>query len=383
MSCQSHVMIVVGTRPEAIKMAPVAHQLAGDPERIRVSLLVTAQHREMLDQVLQHFGLQPDHDLNIMTPGQSLTQVVVRALEGLDRVLEREPPQLVLVHGDTATSVAAGLAAFHRQIKVGHVEAGLRSGDRRQPFPEEMYRRLTGVVADLHFAPTAGARSNLEGEGVSRSRIVVTGNTVIDALEMTVDPAYTWKMPQLGDLPSESKLILVEAHRRENWGRGLESICRALRDLVRSRPETYLLFSVHKNPQVSRVVMEYLGEEERVMLLPPLDYPEWINLMARSYLIITDSGGLQEEAPALGVPVLLLRDVTERPEALEAGTVRMVGTDRERILSWSQRLLDEPEEHARMAGAPNPFGDGQASRRIKEYLLYFWGWEKAPPEEFR
>lgn len=377
----SSVIVVVGTRPEAIKMAPVVHQLSRDPD-IRVTLAVTAQHREMLDQVLSHFSLTPDHDLNIMTPDQSLTQVIARALEGLDSILERDKPDLVLVHGDTATSVAGALAAFHHQIALGHVEAGLRSGDRFQPFPEEMYRRLTGVLAEIHFAPTPGARDNLVKEGVDPSRVFVTGNTVVDALEMTVDPTYTWKTPELGDLDSESKMILVEAHRRENWGQPLESVCRALRRLVRARGDARVLFSVHPNPRVSRVVREYLEKEERVTLLPPLDYPEWANLMARSHLILTDSGGLQEEAPSLGVPVLLLRNVTERPEALEAGTVIMIGTDEDRILEWSQRLLSDKEAHQRMASASNPFGDGKASWRIREYILYLWGFRESPPDGF-
>lgn len=326
------VMSVFGTRPEAIKMAPVVAELRETPG-IRSLVLVTAQHREMLDQVLDHFRIRPDHDLNIMQAGQSLTDITTRALEGAFEVFGRAQPDLVLVHGDTTTTFAAALAAFYRRIPVGHVEAGLRTRNKYSPFPEEINRHLTGVLADLHFAPTEVARANLLDEGVPADRIWVTGNTAIDALLRTVREDYRFGAESLKRLDLRGRrMLLVEAHRRENWGEPMERICRALAEIVRRSPDVELVYSVHPNPRVADVVRRHLGGRERVHLLDPLPYPEWANLMARAYLIITDSGGLQEEAPSLGKPVVLLRDTTERPEAVAAGTVRQVGTDFDRIV---------------------------------------------------
>ncbi len=382
MRAQISVMIVFGTRPEAIKMAPVVKRLAGDPERFRVVLLVTAQHREMLDQVLRQFGLRPDYDLDIMEPEQSLTGILTRSLAGLDCILQESKPELVIVHGDTATTLAGALAGFHHGIPVAHVEAGLRSGDRLLPFPEEMYRRVVGDLAEIHFAPTCGAAANLRAEGVEGDRVFVTGNTAIDALLMTVDPQHRFANTTARQLAGRSNLVLVEVHRRENWGPGVEAACRALHELSKARPEIEVVFSIHRNPRIKRVVEERLGDMSRCHLLPPLSYPDWVNMMARARLVVTDSGGLQEEAPALGVPVLLLRDRTERPEALKSGGVTMVGTDSRLIVDLACRLLDDVDLRKRLSGEPSPFGDGRAAERIHEYLLHRCHWADLPPAEF-
>ncbi len=366
------VMSVFGTRPEAIKMAPVVAELKETPG-IESLVLVTAQHREMLDQVLEHFRITPDHDLNIMQAGQSLTDITIRALEGTFEVFGRARPDLVLVHGDTTTTFAAALAAFYHQIPVGHVEAGLRTRNKRAPFPEEINRHLTGVLADLHFAPTEVARENLLSEGVPADRIWVTGNTAIDALLRTVREGYRFRSETLNRLDLRGRrMLLVEAHRRENWGEPMERICLALREIVRRHPDVELVYSVHRNPRVAEVVTRLLGGEERVRLLDPMPYPDWANLMARAHLIITDSGGLQEEAPSLGKPVILLRDTTERPEAVAAGTVRQVGTDFDRIVESVTSLLRDEAEYARMARASNPYGDGRAARRIADIIAFQW-----------
>lgn len=376
------VVSVFGTRPEAIKMAPVVAELARHP-RLESRVLVSAQHREMLDQVLEHFGIVPDYDLNIMQEGQQLEDITCRVLTGASRVFAAAAPDLVLVHGDTTTTFAAALAAFYRGIPVGHVEAGLRTRNKRAPFPEEINRHLTAVLADLHFAPTAGARANLLAEGVPPERIWVTGNTAIDALLRTVTPAYRFRHPVLRDLDfARRRVLLVEAHRRENWNGPLDRICRALRAVVRALPEVELVYSVHRNPQVATVVARWLTGEPRVHLVDPLPYPEWANLMGRAHLVITDSGGLQEEAPALGKPVVLLRDTTERPEALAAGTVCQVGTAEERIVAAVTRLVRDEGEYARMARAVNPFGDGKAAPRIVAAIAYHFGLRVEPPEQF-
>ncbi len=376
------VMSVFGTRPEAIKMAPVVAELASHPA-IESQVLVTAQHREMLDQVLEHFGIVPDYDLNIMQEGQRLEEITCRVLEGASGVLGKARPDLVLVHGDTTTTFASALAAFYRGIAVGHVEAGLRTRDKFAPFPEEINRHLTAVLADLHFAPTPGARDNLLAEGVAPERIWVTGNTAIDALLRTVSPAYSFRTPLLRGLDfAGRRVLLVEAHRRENWNGPMERICRALLEVVRRLPETEIVYSVHRNPQVAGVVRRWLEGEPRVHLVEPLPYPEWANLMARAYLVVTDSGGLQEEAPALGRPVVLLRDTTERPEALVAGTVRQVGTSVEQIVETVTKLVRDGDEYARMARAVNPFGDGRAAKRIVGAIAYHYGLTMERPEEF-
>ncbi len=362
-----HVMPVFGTRPEAVKMAPVIRELRRFPDQIRLSIAVTAQHREMLDQILRIFNLRPDFDLDIMEPGQTLAGITTRALSGLDTLLAREQPDLVLVQGDTATVFAGALAAFYHRIAVGHVEAGLRTHDKYDPFPEEMMRRLTGVLADLHFAPTELSRRNLRASGVPDDRITVTGNTVIDAL-----------LSVAGDLPDTSppdglREILVTAHRRENWGEPLRNICLALRDLVERIPDVSVTYAMHRNPKVRDIATATLGDVERVRLIEPPDYQPFIGMMKRATLIITDSGGVQEEAPSLGKPVLVVRRTTERPEGVEAGTVKLVGTDREVIVSEATRLLTDPAAYAAMASAANPYGDGQASVRIREAIFRHFG----------
>ncbi|MDN5347026.1 MAG: hypothetical protein PWP65_590 [Clostridia bacterium] len=377
------ILAVFGTRPEAIKMAPVVLELQRHPQDFDCRVAVTAQHREMLDQVLNLFAIEPDYDLNIMQARQSLEEVTTRALEGLSAVIAREQPDMVLVHGDTTTTFVAALAAFYHHKQVGHVEAGLRTGQKYAPFPEEMNRRLAGVLADLHFAPTITAKDNLLREGVPEENIYVTGNTVIDALLATVRPHYSF-----GDLDlppalfDGHKVILLTAHRRENWGEPMRAIFRALRDLVRSHPEAAVIFPVHKNPLVRESATAILGGQERIYLLEPLAYEPFVNLMARSYLVLTDSGGLQEEAPALGKPVLVLREVTERPEAVESGTVRLVGTSYKKVYEHVHELLEDEESYRRMAQAVNPYGDGLASRRIYLALRYHFGLEVLRPEEF-
>ncbi len=371
------VMTIFGTRPEAVKMAPVIKELARRADRFAVVVTVTAQHREMLDQTLEHFHIRPDHDLNVMQERQSLTQIALRALDGLDAVLAQESPDFVLVHGDTSTTFIGCLAAFYHGIPTGHVEAGLRTGDKYSPFPEEMNRRLTGAIADLHFAPTDWARANLLAEGVPAERIFVTGNTAIDALFLTVDPGHRFARPELNRLAAGRRLVLVDSlHRRENFGEAMERIYRSLARLARETPGIELVFLLHKNPEAREVGLRHLSGLPGVHLLEPMDYPDWVNLMARAYLVISDSGGIQEEAPSLGTPVLLLRDKTERPEAIEAGTVRMVGTDEGRILAAVTELLANPAAHRAMAQAKNPYGDGRAAQRIADAIETYFGLSK-------
>lgn len=363
-------------------MAPLIRILQETGE-IKSVLCLTAQHREMLDQVLSLFKLDPDYDLDIMKEAQSLTHITVRALEGLDKVLQKEKPDLVLVQGDTTTTMAGSLAAFYQKIAVGHIEAGLRTGERYAPFPEEINRRLNSVIAQLHFAPTDLARENLLREGFDPNTIFVTGNTVIDALQTTIQPKFSFSDPLLQKVDfSRYRILLVEAHRRENLGEPMESIALALRDLLETFPDTFLVFPVHKNPQVRQVVFRLLQDHPRVLLLEPLDPFSFHNLMARAHLILTDSGGIQEEAPSLGRPVLVLRRVTERPEALEAGTALLAGTKREEIVALAGGLLGDETAYQAMAHATNPYGDGQASRRICQAILYHFGRRPSPPEPF-
>lgn len=362
------VLTVFGTRPEAIKMAPVVMALKDTPG-IECFVAVTAQHRQMLDQVLNLFSINPDYDLDIMKERQDLYGVTTLALNGLKRVYEELRPDLVLVHGDTTTTFAGALAAFYQQIPVGHVEAGLRTYNRYAPFPEEMNRCLTGRLAELHFAPTEKARQNLLAEGVPPETIWVTGNTVIDALLKTVGDYDLRSL--LPGVDWSRRIILVTAHRRENWGEPMREIFRAVRELVCSFVDVEVVFPVHKNPVVREMALSELSGLGRVHLIEPLDYEPFANLMNRSYLILTDSGGIQEEAPSLGKPVLVLRETTERPEALMAGTVRLVGTDRERILSEVSRLLTDDEAYESMARAQNPFGDGHAAERIAQTVSEF------------
>jgi UDP-N-acetylglucosamine 2-epimerase (non-hydrolysing) len=358
------VLSVFGTRPEAIKMAPIVKALAGE-KGLRSLVCVTAQHREMLDQVLSLFAIAPDEDLDLMRQGQSLEELTARALTALGDALRRLKPDLLLVQGDTTTSMVAALAAFYARVPVGHVEAGLRTGDPDYPFPEEMNRRITSALTRHHFAPTERARQNLLAEGIAESAILVTGNTVIDALleVVALKPSRAPKLPLRG-----RRLILVTAHRRENFGAPLLEITAAIRDLADRYPDVDLVYPVHRNPNVDRPVRQALRDVPGVHLIDPLEYKAFVDLMAESYLILTDSGGIQEEAPSLGKPVLVLRDETERPEAVQAGTVRLVGPHRQAIVARAAELLDSKEAYAAMARAINPYGDGKAARRIVERI---------------
>ncbi|WP_265529474.1 non-hydrolyzing UDP-N-acetylglucosamine 2-epimerase [Sphingomicrobium marinum] len=364
-------LAVFGTRPEAIKMAPVVQQLAADP-RFDSRICVTAQHREMLDQVLGLFALTPDHDLDLMKPGQDLTDITSNVLLGLRGVLEAEKPDVVLVHGDTTTTMAASLAAFYAKIPVAHVEAGLRTGNRYSPWPEEINRKVAGAVTSIHFAPTERAQQNLLVEAVPADEILVTGNTVIDALLDVVariegDAALASKLAQAVPTDPDRKTILVTGHRRENFGGGFERICTALGKLA-ERDDVEIVYPVHLNPNVKEPVEQTLGGRGNVRLIAPLDYLPFVDLMRRSYLVLTDSGGVQEEAPSLGKPVLVMRDTTERPEAVDAGTVKLVGTDDAAIVREAAELLDDEAAYARMSRAHNPYGDGKASARIADHL---------------
>lgn len=363
------IVSVFGTRPEAIKMAPLVKELEKRPEEFTSVVAVTAQHREMLDQVLEMFSIHPQYDLNMMKQGQTLADITTAVLQGLEKVLEQEQPDMVLVHGDTSTTFAASLIAFYHRIPVGHVEAGLRTWNKYSPYPEEMNRQLTGVLADLHFAPTEKARTHLLKEDKPASAIVVTGNTVIDSMQTTVDETYTH--PLLEQFP-EHRLVLVTAHRRENLDGKLKGIFAAIRELVDTYEDIHVVYPVHLNPKIKALATEILGDHERIALISPLNVRDFHNLMAKSYLILTDSGGIQEEAPSLGVPVLVLRDTTERPEGIEAGTLKLVGTEQEQIVRIATNLLDNHDCYVQMAQAKNPYGDGRASRRIANAMLHYF-----------
>lgn len=361
------VLSIFGTRPEAIKMAPVVHELERYPDRILSKVCVTAQHRQMLDQVLRLFAIRPDYDLDIMQDSQSLSQVAAHVLSRLEPVLKEEQPDWVLVQGDTTTVMAAAIAAYYARVRVGHVEAGLRTWDKWQPYPEEINRRVAGVIADLHFAPTEWARDNLLHEGIPDSVILVTGNPGIDALHWVGEQPLSTALPEV---PAERRLVLVTAHRRENFGRPLEQICLALRDLAEKYSrDIHVLYPVHLNPHVQETAYRLLQGAPNITLTPPLDYQPLYHMMKRATLVLTDSGGIQEEAPGLGVPVLVLREVTERPEAVEAGTVRLVGSSREKIVATVSELYEDPQAYRKMACAVNPYGDGQAAGRIVKALL--------------
>lgn len=377
------VMTVFGTRPEAIKMCPLVLEMRKHPDEIEPLVAVTAQHREMLDQVLHLFGITPDYDLNIMSAGQTLYDVTEKALRGLQKVLEEAKPDLVLVHGDTTTTFAGALAAFYAQIPVGHVEAGLRTGNKYSPFPEEMNRKLTGALADYHFAPTATSKANLLRENVPEAKIVVTGNTVIDALKTTVKKDYRFEDDALHEvLDSGKRLILMTTHRRENLGEPMRHVYKALCEVLRTHPGVEAIFPVHKNPKVRQIVNEELGHLPQVHLIEPLDYEPFANLMARVDIVLTDSGGIQEEAPALGKPVLVLRDTTERPEAVSAGTVKLIGTAYEDVLRETNLLLDDAVHYRSMAEAVNPYGDGEACARIVNRILKEFGFDVEDLPEF-
>lgn len=373
-------MTIFGTRPEAVKMAPVVLRLRENGDFFPI-VTVTAQHREMLDQVTRLFRIKPDHDLNVMRREQSLADITTRALRGLYDVVETAKPAMVLVQGDAHSTFVGALAAYYHQIPIGHVEAGLRTADKYQPFPEEMNRRMTSVLADLHFAATPAARDNLVREGVAPRSVFVTGNTVIDALYMVKDLT---EIPSVNGLPplEGRRLVLVTTHRRENWGDPLRQIYLALLDLLRQFEDIELVFSVHKNPAVRRIVNEVLRGHRRAHLIEPPDYGPWVKLMQRAHLILTDSGGIQEEATALGRPALVLRQVTERPEGVAAGTLRLVGTDRRRIVQEASTLLTDEGAYRAMARAHNPYGDGRAAERIVQALRYHFGRSPHRPEEF-
>ena len=377
------IMTVFGTRPEAIKMCPLVLEMRKYPEMLQPIVAVTAQHREMLDQVLELFDIKPDYDLNIMASGQTLHDITTRALMGLKQVMEEAQPDLVLVHGDTTTTFAGALAAFYAQIPVGHVEAGLRTGNKYSPYPEEMNRKLTGSLADYHFAPTANSRANLLKENIDPAAIVVTGNTVIDALQTTVKKEYTFADAELNRvLAGGRRLILMTTHRRENLGEPMRHVYRALKTTLETHPDVEAIFPVHKNPKVREIVQQELGHLDRVHLIEPMDYEPFANLMARVDIVLTDSGGIQEEAPALGKPVLVLRDTTERPEAVTAGTVKLIGTGYEDVLRETNLLLDDADHYAKMAEAANPYGDGKACARIITTILQKNGYNVKKLAEF-
>lgn len=373
------VMTIFGTRPEAIKMAPLVLELKKRPKEFEAIVTVTAQHREMLDQVLSIFDIQPDYDLNIMKDRQTLMDVTTRGLEGLDDVMKKVKPDIVLVHGDTTTTFIAGLAAFYNQIQVGHVEAGLRTWNKYSPYPEEMNRQLTGVLADLHFAPTDKSAANLQAENKKEERIFVTGNTAIDALKTTVKETYEHEvLTKLGD----DRLILLTAHRRENLGEPMKNMFRAVKRIVDEHEDVQVVYPVHLNPVVRETANDILGNDPRIHLIEPLDVIDFHNFAERAHIILTDSGGVQEEAPSLGVPVLVLRDTTERPEGIEAGTLKLAGTEEETIYTLAKELLIDEDVYKQMSQASNPYGDGLASKRICDAISYYFNRRENRPEAF-
>ncbi|MBT2661507.1 UDP-N-acetylglucosamine 2-epimerase (non-hydrolyzing) [Bacillus sp. ISL-45] len=374
------VMTIFGTRPEAIKMAPLVLELQKHPEHFESIVTVTAQHRQMLDQVLNIFNITPDHDLNIMKDRQTLIDVTTRGLEGLDKVMKEVKPDIVLVHGDTTTTFVASLAAYYNQIVVGHVEAGLRTWNKYSPFPEEMNRQLTGVMADLHFAPTSKSAANLLQENKSEENIFVTGNTAIDALTTTVKETYQHEvLDKLGN----DRLILMTAHRRENLGEPMRNMFRAIKRIVDEQRDVQVVYPVHLNPVVRELADEVLGNDPRIHLIEPLDVIDFHNFASRAHLILTDSGGVQEEAPSLGVPVLVLRDTTERPEGIEAGTLKLAGNEEQPIYQMATELLTDQQAYEKMAKASNPYGDGRASERICEAIRYYFKRTENRPEQYK
>ncbi|WP_100374184.1 non-hydrolyzing UDP-N-acetylglucosamine 2-epimerase [Bacillus sp. FJAT-45037] len=380
MSSKLKVLTVFGTRPEAIKMSPLVLELNKHQDEIDSYVAVTGQHREMLDQVLQLFGVRPDYDLNIMKERQTLAEVTTNALHGLDGVIKEVMPDIVLVHGDTTTTFVASLAAFYNQVAIGHVEAGLRTFNKYSPFPEEANRMLTGVLTDLHFAPTEQAHRHLIDENKADQSIFITGNTAIDALKITVDESYQHDV--LEKIGSE-KLILLTAHRRENLGEPMRNIFRAVHRIVVEHPDAHVVYPVHLNPAVREIANEILGNHDRIHLIEPLGVLDFHNFANRAEIILTDSGGVQEEAPSLGTPVLVLRDTTERPEGIEAGTLKLAGTREEDVYQLTKQLLTDRSEYARMAKASNPYGDGQASARIVQALLYHFKETTERPAPFK
>nr|WP_276324205.1 UDP-N-acetylglucosamine 2-epimerase (non-hydrolyzing) [Symbiobacterium thermophilum] len=383
MTQRRKVMAIFGSRPEGIKMAPVVQALRRHPDWFETIVVSTGQHREQLDQVFAAFGLAADHDLAIMQPRQTLTDIMVRALSGLDELLARERPDLVLVHGDTSTTAAGALAAFYHKIPLGHVEAGLRTFNKYNPYPEEINRRIAGIIADIQFAPTPRAREHLIAEHIDPGTIFVTGQTGVDAALTVLAQPHTFTVPALRQVDfSRHRVVLMTAHRRENIGEPMRNMFRAVRDLVDRFPDVLLIYAVHLNPAVREIAWPILDGHPRILLLDPLPYPDMIHLAARSYMAMTDSGGIQEETPSMGVPHILMRETTERPEALEAGVILLSGTSYEGVYAAGERLLTDQALYQQMARARNPFGDGQASRRIAEYLGWYFGFTADRPEEF-
>lgn len=373
------IMTIFGTRPEAIKMAPLVLALENDPELESV-VVVTAQHREMLDQVLEIFKITPDYDLDIMKQGQTLADVTARVITGLDGVIKEAEPDMILVHGDTSTTFAASVAAFYNEVDIGHVEAGLRTHNKYSPYPEEMNRQMTGVLADLHFSPTDNSRQNLLDENKDANKIVVTGNTAIDALKTTVDDTY---QSDIIERHADKKVILLTAHRRENIGEPMENIFGAVKEIVDEYDDVTVVYPMHKNPKVREIAAKYLSNHPRIELIEPLDVFDFHNFAARSHIILTDSGGVQEEAPSLGKPVIVLRDTTERPEGVEAGTLKLAGVNKEDIYNLTKNLLDDERMYERMSQASNPYGDGHASERIVENIKYYYNLITDKPANFK
>ncbi|MGE5430837.1 MAG: non-hydrolyzing UDP-N-acetylglucosamine 2-epimerase [Syntrophomonadaceae bacterium] len=377
------IAVIFGTRPDTIKMAPIIQEIKKNNRQFELLTIATAQHRQMLDQVLQVFDIKPDYDLNIMKPKQTLASITKNTIEELDNVFSKEKPDMVLVQGDTTTTFVGSLAAFYRQIPVGHIEAGLRTNDRANPFPEEINRRLTSSITELHFAPTDTAKKALLKENIAPSTVFVTGNTVIDALKVSVRKNYSFSVDKLNGLVGrKKKIVLLTMHRRENWGAPMLGACNAVKRLAEAYPELNFVFPVHLNPIVRDVVFPTLGSIENVHLIEPLDYMDFVNLMAKSYLIITDSGGVQEEGPHFGIPILVLRKVTERPEAVKYGTVKLVGLDESKIYSTAKKLLDDKSYYDKIASAVNPYGDGLSAKRTIQIIKNYFGISKAKVDEF-
>lgn len=374
------VMTIFGTRPEAIKMAPLVLELEKQSDRFESIVTVTAQHRQMLDQVLDIFQIKPDYDLDVMKDRQTLAQITANVLTGLEKVMSEAKPDIVLVHGDTTTTFAASISAFYNQVKVGHVEAGLRTWNKYSPFPEEMNRQVTDVLSDIYFAPTNQSANNLKLENHPNEQIYITGNTAIDALKETVKEDYEHEI--LNKISDNHRLILMTMHRRENQGEPMERVFRAIRSVVDTHEDVEVVYPVHLNPVVQQAANKELGDHKRIHLIEPLDVVDFHNIAARSYMIMSDSGGVQEEAPSLGVPVLVLRDTTERPEGVEAGTLKLVGTETSDVIAAMTELLDNPELHKKMAETNNPYGDGTASKRILDAIAYEFGLLSDRPEDF-
>ncbi|PTF94482.1 UDP-N-acetylglucosamine 2-epimerase (non-hydrolyzing) [Staphylococcus chromogenes] len=373
------IMTIFGTRPEAIKMTPLVLQLKKE-EQLEPVVVVTAQHREMLDSVLETFNIQPDYDLNVMKPGQTLSQVTSRVLTGLEDIIKEVQPDMILVHGDTTTTFAGSLAAFYNEISIGHVEAGLRTWNKYSPFPEEMNRQMTGIMADLHFAPTEQAEKNLLNENKDPQSVVVTGNTAIDAMHTTIDQDYQSEIIQRHQ---DKRIILLTSHRRENIGQPMENIFKAARRIVEEVEDAVIVYPMHKNPKVRDIARQYLSDHDRIELIEPLEVVDFHNFAHQSYLILTDSGGVQEEAPSLGKPVLVLRDTTERPEGVEAGTLKLAGTEEEDVYRLTKELLTDKELYQSMSIAQNPYGDGHASERICNHIRHYFGLTQTKPESFK